>query len=101
MRGITVAHQEHIEGLILGYCIRQFRENLKAKHPKWTQEYVGRKADIDEIHYGKIERGKYLQTSFLTIGKIAKALNCSLDTLYENYEKELIAYKKRTGEVDE
>ncbi|WP_194842058.1 helix-turn-helix transcriptional regulator [Gracilibacillus salitolerans] len=96
-----MAQQDHIDGVLLGYCIRQFRENLKAKDPKWTQEYVGRKAEIDERHYGKIERGKYPQTSFITIGKIAKALNCSLDNLFENYEKELIAYKRRTGEVDE
>ncbi len=101
MRGKTVVYHDNIEGKILGYCIRQFRENLKAEDPKWTQEYVGRLAGIDERHYGKIERGKYPQTSFLTIAKITKALNCSLDTLFENYERELLAYKRRTGEVDE
>ena len=58
-------------------------------------------ADLLGLMKGTIERGKYPQTSFLTIAKIAKALNCSLDTLFENYERELLAYKRRTGEVDE
>ena len=51
MRGKTVVYHDNIEGKILGYCIRQFRENLKAEDPKWTQEYVGRLAGIDERHY--------------------------------------------------
>ncbi|WP_058308598.1 helix-turn-helix domain-containing protein [Gracilibacillus massiliensis] len=91
-----------INGRILGQCIRQSREELQEQDPKWTQHYVGEAAGLDPEHYSKIERGKYPQTSFVTVGKIAKVLNCSLDTLFANYEKGIANYNKnRLGEHDD
>ncbi|GAE92436.1 hypothetical protein JCM21714_1438 [Gracilibacillus boraciitolerans JCM 21714] len=90
-----MANQPSIHGIILGYCIRHYREALQKDNPKWTQHFVGgESAGLDPEHYSKIERGKYPHTSFITVANIARTLDCSLDTLFEHYEKELANYYK-------
>ncbi|MGP4039024.1 helix-turn-helix transcriptional regulator [Gracilibacillus sp. D59] len=86
--------KREMNGIILGSCIREYREKLKEKDSKWTQEYVADQIGIDEKHYGKIERGYYPDPHFSTIRDLSKVLDFSIDELSEKINNELEKQKK-------
>ena len=55
-------------------------------------------ADMDFHHYSRIERGEIARLDFLVIGRIAYALDVSLDDLYE---MEVIYQQERSGDIDD
>ncbi|WP_163538999.1 helix-turn-helix transcriptional regulator [Gracilibacillus sp. YIM 98692] len=84
-----MAQKRTIEGIILGSCIREIREQLKEKDSQWTQEFVAKQIGMDEKHYGKLERGYYPKPQFQTIAKLMDILDASIDEFWRNYKEEL------------
>ncbi|MBM7571395.1 helix-turn-helix domain-containing protein [Aquibacillus albus] len=81
-----------LDGRILGQIIRDLRLERKAKDKTWTIAYLAEQAEMDEDHLGHIERGNKKEPQFVTIGRLAKALDISLDDIWEQYEQEFKKY---------
>ena len=83
------------ERLLLGRRIRSLR-NIKG----WTQEELGRQADLSYKFIGEIERGQQ-NSSFDTLVKIAIALKVEILELFR-YEQETVditAIENRIGRI--
>jgi len=65
-----------------GRAVRKLREDAGV-----SQERFAYKAGIDRAFMSRIERGK-TNASLTTIDRVAKALNVSLETLFEAVERE-------------
>ncbi|SER23477.1 Helix-turn-helix [Gracilibacillus ureilyticus] len=91
-----MATKRDIEGIILGSCLREYREKLKEKDSKWTQQYVAEQIDLDDKHYGKLERGYHSDLRFNTIRLLSKVLGFSIDELSEKIDKELEKQNKQS-----
>ncbi len=53
-----------------------------------TQEQLAEKADLSTSYIKQIEAGKeFKNITFVTLSKIAKALNINVNQLFENLEK--------------
>lgn len=85
-----------MNGIILGSCIRAYREKLKDNDPKWTQEYVAEQIGLNEKHYGKIERGHYPDPHFSVIRDLSQVLDFSIDELSEKITRELEKQNKQS-----
>lgn len=76
------------DGKIIGNLFRKYRKEKQEVDSKWTQEYVADQANLDRVHYGKFERGIKKEPQFVTILKLARALDVSLDKIGDDYVKE-------------
>lgn len=72
---------------ILGRCLRA-RRNAK------SIESIAGIADMDFNNLGRNERGEKLPNSY-TLFKITRALNISVDDLFEEVYQEMEAYKRK------
>lgn len=78
-----------LDGRIIGRILRRKRLEKKAKDNKWTIEYLGAEANLDHKHIQKLETGLKKAPQFITIAKIARALNYSTEELIDEYYEEL------------
>ena len=54
----------------------------------WSQEYLARQAGVSTANVRKLESGTSPATSFVTLGRLARALDLSLDSLFSHFPKE-------------
>ncbi len=76
------------DGQILGRILGGIRRNKKSKDKKWTIAYVAEQAELDENFVEKFLREGKKEPQFVTIAKLAEALELSIDDLWEEYKKE-------------
>ncbi|MGD6969231.1 helix-turn-helix domain-containing protein [Rossellomorea vietnamensis] len=61
---------------------------------KWTIFYVAEQAKLEEKYVGRLLRGKKVEPQFVTIAKLADALEMSLDELWKQFLKEKAQFHK-------
>ena len=57
----------------------------------WSQETLARNADVSTANIRRLEKGSSPAMSFVTIGKLSRVLQLSLDTLFTNFSTEVDA----------
>lgn len=55
---------------------------------EWSQEQLARRAEVSTANVRKLESGTSPATSFVTLGRLARALELSLDRLFSHFPKE-------------
>ena len=61
----------------MGYRIKEFRENARL-----TQEELAAKSGVSRATIINLESGKNTSTTMMTLSKLAKALDTTLDQLF-------------------
>ena len=54
----------------------------------WSQELLAREAGVSTANVRRLESGNSPATSFVTVGRIARSLDLSLDTLFSHFPTE-------------
>jgi transcriptional regulator with XRE-family HTH domain len=80
--------KEERDGQIIGRLLRKKRLEKKADDPKWTIAYLAEQAKLEEKYVGRLLRGEKVEPQYVTIGKLADALELSMDDLWEQFLKE-------------
>ena len=76
------------DGQIIGRILGRIRQEKKAQDPKWTLFYVAEQAKLEEKYVGRLLRGEKAEPQFVTIGKLADALEINLDELWKQFLRE-------------
>jgi transcriptional regulator with XRE-family HTH domain len=80
--------KEERDGHILGRLLGKIRLEKKADNSKWTIAYLAEQAKLEEKYVGRLLRGEKVEPQFVTIGKLADALEMNLDDLWKQFLKE-------------
>lgn len=54
----------------------------------WSQEHLARLAGVSTANVRKLESGTSPAASFVTLGRLARSMELSLDTLFSHFPKE-------------
>lgn len=54
----------------------------------WSQEHLARAAGVSSANVRRLESGTSPATSFVTIGRLARCLDVSLDELFSHFQME-------------
>ncbi len=55
---------------------------------KWSQEQLAREAGVSTANVRRLESGTAPATSFVTVGRLSRSLDISLDTLFAGFPEE-------------
>jgi len=54
----------------------------------WSQEQLAREAGVSTANVRRLENGTSPATSFVTVGRLSRSLNISMDTLFVSFPRD-------------